>query len=69
MVRSSLPCTYRILTLPYDIALQLLRQLGWVHRDVSIGNILRWEGGAKLADLEYEEDRQYPDTSQKSDGK
>ena len=34
-------------------ALQLLRKLGWVHRDVSIGNILSYEGGAKLADLEY----------------
>jgi len=34
-------------------ALQLLRKLGWVHRDVSIGNILSYEGGTKLADLEY----------------
>jgi serine/threonine protein kinase len=33
--------------------LPLLRKLGWVHRDVSIGNILSYEGEAKLADLEY----------------
>ena len=31
-------------------AIGLLRKLGWVHRDVSIGNIL---GSAKLGDLEY----------------
>ena len=34
-------------------ALRLLRKLGWVHRDVSIGNILFSDGHAKLADLEY----------------
>ncbi|KAF8493938.1 hypothetical protein F5888DRAFT_1720628 [Russula emetica] len=34
-------------------ALRLLRKLGWVHRDVSIGNILSCDGHAKLADLEY----------------
>jgi len=34
-------------------ALRLLRKLGWVHRDVSIGNILSHDGHAKLADLEY----------------
>ena len=39
-----------MLSLP---ALQLLRKLGWVHRDVSIGNILSYDGHAKLADLEY----------------
>jgi serine/threonine protein kinase len=33
--------------------LQLLRKLGWLHRDVSIGSILSFEGKAKLADLEY----------------
>jgi hypothetical protein len=37
----------------YYSALQLLRKLGWVRRDVSIGNILSCEGGAKPADLEY----------------
>ena len=37
----------------YCIALQLLRKLGWVHRDVSVGNILSYEGEAKLADFEY----------------
>ena len=34
-------------------ALRLMRKLGWVHRDVSIGNILSYDGHAKLADLEY----------------
>jgi hypothetical protein len=37
----------------FSPALQPLRKLRWVHRDVSIGNILSYEGGAKLADLEY----------------
>jgi serine/threonine protein kinase len=37
----------------YCTALQLLRKLGWVHRDVSVGNILSYKGEAKLADLEY----------------
>ena len=45
-------CRLRSLTF-FHPALQLLRKLGWVHRDVSIGNILEYEGGAKLADLEY----------------
>src|ERR1700733_7496950 len=31
----------------------MLRKLGWVYRDVSIGNILSYNGQAKLADLEY----------------
>ncbi|KAF9507779.1 hypothetical protein BS47DRAFT_1385014 [Hydnum rufescens UP504] len=35
------------------IALKLLTKLGWVHRDVSIGNILWYKGGGKLGDLEY----------------
>src|SRR5712672_3089707 len=30
-----------------------MRKLGWVHRDVSIGNILSCGGHAKLTDLEY----------------
>jgi len=34
-------------------ALQLLKKLNWVHRDVSIGNILSYNGCGKLADLEY----------------
>ncbi|KAF9511827.1 hypothetical protein BS47DRAFT_1467753 [Hydnum rufescens UP504] len=34
-------------------ALQLLRKLGWIHRDVSIGNILSCNSRAKLEDLEY----------------
>ncbi|KAF9513075.1 hypothetical protein BS47DRAFT_1017359 [Hydnum rufescens UP504] len=35
------------------IALKLLKKLGWVHRDVSIGNMLWYKGGGKLGDLEY----------------
>jgi serine/threonine protein kinase len=34
-------------------ALQLLRRLGWVHRDVSVGNILSCNGQAKLSDFEF----------------
>lgn len=38
-------------------ALEVLHKVGWVHRDISIGNILvaRSDDGAvvKLADLEY----------------
>jgi serine/threonine protein kinase len=30
-----------------------MRKLGWVHRNVSVGNILLCKEGAKLADLEY----------------
>ncbi|KAI6140067.1 hypothetical protein EDD17DRAFT_1499893 [Pisolithus thermaeus] len=34
-------------------ALQFLHSVGWVHRDVSGGNVLRWDKLGKLADLEY----------------
>ncbi|KAI5993487.1 hypothetical protein EDD15DRAFT_896386 [Pisolithus albus] len=34
-------------------ALQLLHSIGWVHRDLSTGNVLYWKGTGKLADLEY----------------
>ncbi|KAI6110909.1 hypothetical protein EDD16DRAFT_1522009 [Pisolithus croceorrhizus] len=34
-------------------ALQFLHSVGWVHRDVSGGNVLRWDNLGKLADLEY----------------
>lgn len=34
-------------------ALRLLHSLGWVHRDVSTGNILRFGDGVKLCDFEY----------------
>lgn len=35
-------------------ALEVMHNLGYVHRDVSIGNILSYtKGKAKLADLEY----------------
>jgi serine/threonine protein kinase len=36
-----------------ELALQLLHQYGWVHRDVSCGNLLVFDGGGKLSDLEY----------------
>ena len=42
-----------ILKRPCGPALKLLKKLKWVHRGVSIGNILYYEGGGKLADLEY----------------
>lgn len=38
--------------LPHS-ALCSLHELGWVHRDISSGNILIFDGGVKLADLEY----------------
>ncbi|TRM63105.1 hypothetical protein BD626DRAFT_495507 [Schizophyllum amplum] len=34
-------------------ALQLLFLAGWVHRDISTGNLLWWNGCGLLADLEY----------------
>ncbi|KAI6016905.1 hypothetical protein BKA83DRAFT_4329397 [Pisolithus microcarpus] len=34
-------------------ALQLLHSIGWVHRDISTGNVLYWGGMGKLADLDY----------------
>ncbi|KAI6111282.1 hypothetical protein F5141DRAFT_1113645 [Pisolithus sp. B1] len=34
-------------------ALQFLHSVGWVHHDVSGGNVLRWDKLGKLADLEY----------------
>jgi serine/threonine-protein kinase RIO1 len=37
----------------WDTALQLLRKLGWVHRDVSVRNILWFNNTSKLMDLEY----------------
>ena len=33
--------------------LQLLHEIGWVHRDISPGNLMRIGGLVKLADLEY----------------
>lgn len=30
-----------------------MHDCGWVHRDVSLGNILLVDGVAKIADLEY----------------
>ncbi|KAI6016909.1 hypothetical protein BKA83DRAFT_4329447 [Pisolithus microcarpus] len=34
-------------------ALELLHGVGWVHRDISTGNVLYFGGMGKLADLEY----------------
>ncbi|KIK22815.1 hypothetical protein PISMIDRAFT_651298, partial [Pisolithus microcarpus 441] len=36
-----------------NAALQLLRSVDWVHRDISTGNVLCFGGMGKLADLEY----------------
>jgi hypothetical protein len=33
-------------------ALEIMHMLGYVHRDVSAGNILFWEDGGILSDLE-----------------
>ena len=33
--------------------LQAIHQAGWVHRDISSGNILMVDGVAKIADFEY----------------
>ncbi|KAI0368150.1 hypothetical protein BV20DRAFT_490346 [Pilatotrama ljubarskyi] len=35
------------------LALQILFLVSWIHRDVSSGNILSFEGRGKLSDLEY----------------
>ncbi|THH04754.1 hypothetical protein EW146_g10093, partial [Bondarzewia mesenterica] len=35
------------------IGLSAIHQCGWVHRDISIGNILVLNGRAKISDLEY----------------
>ena len=36
-----------------SLALDILHKLGWVHRDVSSGNILVVGNQVKLADFEY----------------
>lgn len=35
------------------IALYYLHQVGYVHRDVSTGNLMMYRGKTKLLDLEY----------------
>ena len=37
----------------YLTALQAVHKCGWVHRDISSGNILLVDGVVKIADLEY----------------
>ena len=34
-------------------ALQIMHKYGWVHRDISTGNILLVDGVVKISDLEY----------------
>lgn len=34
-------------------ALQILHNLGWVHRDISPGNLMMKDGQLKVADFEY----------------
>jgi serine/threonine protein kinase len=51
-VRSMVRFIYKLLRCRHS-ALRVLRTLGWVHRDVSTGNILSCDGHGKLADLEY----------------
>ena len=38
-----------------------MRMAGYVHRDVSAGNCLHYDGSGKLADLEYS--KRYEDVS------
>lgn len=37
----------------YTIGLDMIHKYGWVHRDVSTGNIILWEGKGILTDFEY----------------
>ncbi|KAG6327945.1 hypothetical protein ID866_11144 [Astraeus odoratus] len=36
-----------------EVSLQILHDAGWIHRDVSPGNLLRIGNSVKIADLEY----------------
>ena len=47
--------------------LQALHQCGWVHQDISIGNILVVGTSAKLADFEYA--KRIDDTSDIHEGR
>ncbi|KAH7904218.1 hypothetical protein BJ138DRAFT_1019438, partial [Hygrophoropsis aurantiaca] len=44
-----------VFSILYDAAqvFKILHNVGWVHRDVSIGNVLYFNGRVKLSDLEY----------------
>lgn len=55
VVSSSAPLlAHKVTCLPVFTALKLMHTAGWLHRDVSIGNILIDESGhARLVDLEY----------------
>ena len=37
----------------FSLGLQAIHQAGWVHRDISAGNILMVDNVAKIADFEY----------------
>ena len=44
---------YCFILIDFSPALQILHLLGYVHRDVSGGNVLMWKGSGKLADMEF----------------
>jgi serine/threonine protein kinase len=57
-------CILPICDNAYDIlvfaGLKIMHTHGYVHRDVSTGNILVFEGRGKLSDLEYSKEMQPP---------
>ncbi|KAF8880268.1 hypothetical protein BD779DRAFT_1803027 [Infundibulicybe gibba] len=43
------------------VAIGILHRLGYVHRDISSGNVLLYDGGGRLSDLEYCRSSSEPD--------
>ncbi|KAF8880260.1 hypothetical protein BD779DRAFT_1803020 [Infundibulicybe gibba] len=43
------------------VAIGILHRLGYVHRDISLGNVLLYDGGGRLSDLEYCRSSSEPD--------